>query len=135
MSRQRQQIRINPIDTKPNVTVGISIPFNGTPVFNSTYTTKDQIRSNLINYFLTNKGERLFNPNFGGDLRAFLFEQETDFDQLHDYLTSQMELYFPQITVTSIDVNIDKDTQIITISIDYSVNNSQDNVQIQIEPQ
>lgn len=135
MSRQRQQIRINPIDTKPNVAVGISIPFNGTPVFNSTYTTKDQIRSNLINYFLTNKGERLFNPNFGGDLRAFLFEQETDFDQLHDYLTSQMELYFPQITVTSIDVNIDKDTQIITISIDYSVNNSQDNVQIQIEPQ
>lgn len=135
MPRQRPQIRINPIDTKPNVAVGISIPFNGTPVFNSTYTTKDQVRSNLINYFLTNKGERLFNPNFGGDLRASLFEQETDFDQLHDFLTTQMELYFPQITVNNINIDINSDTQAISISIDYSINNDQDNVQFQIEPQ
>ena len=135
MPRPRQQIRINPIDTKPNVAVGISIPFNGTPVFSSTYTTKDQIKSNLINYFLTNKGERLFNPNFGGDLRASLFEQETDFDQLHDFLTTQMELYFPQITVNSINIDINSDTQAITISINYSINNSEDNVQFQIEPQ
>ena len=132
--RPRQQIRVNPIDTKPNTAVGIAIPFNGTPVFRSNYTTKDQTKSNLINYFLTNKGERLFNPNFGGDLRSFMFEQETEFDQLHDYLTTQMELYFPQITVTSLDVNVDQDTQAVTISINYSINNSQDDVQIIITP-
>lgn len=134
MKKFRQEIRVNPIDTKPNTAVGVAIPFNGIPVFISTYTTKDQIKSNLINYFLTNKGERFFNPNFGGDLRAFLFEQQTEFAQLHDYLTSQMELYFPQITVNDLEVDVDQNTQIVSIFIDYTINNQQDNVQIQITP-
>lgn len=134
MKRLREQIRINPIDTKPNVAVGISIPFNGTPVFSSTYTTKDQVKSNLINWFLTNKGERLFNPNFGGDLRSFLFEQTPAFDQLHDYITENLNIRFPQITVTDLNVDINTDAEEVTISLSYSVNNQQDNVQIQFAP-
>ena len=47
-----------PVDTLPDVAVGVSIPFSGKAVFNQTYLTKDQIKSNLINFFLTNKGER-----------------------------------------------------------------------------
>lgn len=134
MRRLRDQVRINPIDTKPNVAVGISIPFNGTPVFNSTYTTKDQVRSNLTNYFLTNKGERIMNPRFGGDLRSFLFEQIPAFDQLHDYIVEQLNTYFPQINVLDLEVHVEADTQTVTISLSYNINNSQDNIQIQFAP-
>ncbi len=35
--------------------IGVSIPFSKSSVFNQTFTTADQIKSNLINYFLTNK--------------------------------------------------------------------------------
>ena len=131
MKRLREQIQVNVIDTKPNVAVGIALPFNGKPVFKSNYTTKSQVKSNLINYFLTNKGERIFNPNFGGDLRAFIFEQTPEFDQLNIYITDQLAIHFPQISVTSVDVNVIPDENKVTISISYSVNNSQDNVQIQ----
>ena len=57
--------------------IGFSLPFTGEAVFNPTYTTKDQMRSNIINYFLTNKGERIFNPSFGANLREKLFSQIT----------------------------------------------------------
>jgi phage baseplate assembly protein W len=134
MRRLREQIRINPIDTKPNVAVGIAIPFNGTPVFRSTYTTKDQIKSNLINWFLTNKGERIMNPNFGGDLRSFLFEQVPEFDQLNIYITEQLNVYFPQITIIDLEVNVEPDNQIIDIELSYSINNEQDDVHIQFAP-
>jgi hypothetical protein len=44
-------------------------------VFKTTYTTKEAIKNNLINYFLTNKNEIYLNPTFGGNLRAFIFQQ------------------------------------------------------------
>ena len=46
----------------------------------TTYTTRDQIKANLINYMLTNKGERVMNPEFGSNLRALLFQQIDDGD-------------------------------------------------------
>lgn len=129
--RLREQIQVNPIDTKPNVAVGIALPFNARAVFNLNYTTKDQVRSNLINFFLTNKGERIMNPEFGGDLRTFIFEQLPEFDRLDDYISELLLIYFPQITKTALDINVDKDAQSVSVSLDYSINNSPDNITIQ----
>lgn len=131
MKRTRHQIQVNVIDTQPNVAVGIALPFNGSPVFISNYTTKDQVKSNIINFFLTSKGERIMNPNFGGDLRSFIFEQTPEFDQLSDYINEQLGVYFPHITVTELDLNVNTSLNQVTMSLSYSVNNSQDNIQIQ----
>jgi len=68
----------HPLDLNKRVAVGVSIPFNGLIAFNPTYTTTEQIKSNLINFILTNKGERVLNPNFGSDLRRFIFENITE---------------------------------------------------------
>ena len=57
-----QVVRIDPRDLDKNKAVGISLPFNAGGVFRSTYATKDQIKSNLINLLLTYKGERIENP-------------------------------------------------------------------------
>ena len=46
--------KIDPIDLQPRKAVGVSLPFSGKAVFNSTFQTKDAIKTNLINYFLTN---------------------------------------------------------------------------------
>ena len=32
--------------------IGVSFPFNGDAVFNTTFQTRDQIRTNLINFFI-----------------------------------------------------------------------------------
>jgi hypothetical protein len=68
-----QITRIDPRDLDKNIAIGVSIPFNAGGVFNSTYSTKDQIKSNIINLFLTKKGERIENPEFGTDINRLLF--------------------------------------------------------------
>ena len=73
-----QTIRVNPLDLQKNIAIGVALPFNGPGVFKSTYTTKDQIKSNLINLLLTDVGERVMNPNFGTNLKRFLFEGITN---------------------------------------------------------
>ena len=78
-----KQTNIFPIDLQPRNAVGIAFPFSSFAVsgsatpFKLNYTTKDQIKSNLIVYFSTNKGERPLNPNYGGGLKNILFEQLT----------------------------------------------------------
>ena len=64
-----------PNDTRPRVGIGVDIPFIAGGVFTPNYQTKKAIKNNLINYFLTNPGERPGNPTFGGGLRGFIFEQ------------------------------------------------------------
>jgi hypothetical protein len=58
--------QIAPIDFDASVAVGVNLPFSGPAVFISNYQTKDAIKNNLINFFLTNPGERVLNPTFGG---------------------------------------------------------------------
>jgi phage baseplate assembly protein W len=126
--------KIFPIDTKPSVAVGISIPFNGDAVFNSTYTTKDAIRNNLINFFLTNPGERYLNVLFGGGLRAFIFEQITtgNLDFLKEDIQSKIALYFPSIIVTSLEVISETDQNQVFVNLYYSIKDTGITDQIEI---
>jgi phage baseplate assembly protein W len=126
--------KIFPIDTKPSVAVGVSIPFNGDAVFNSTYTTKDAIRNNLINFFLTNPGERYLNVLFGGGLRAFIFEQITtgNLDFLKEDIQAKLALYFPSVVVSSLEVTSAQDQNQVFISLYYSIKDTGITDQIEI---
>jgi len=57
--------QINPVDLNPSVGVGVNLPFNGPSVFTPNYLTSQSIKNNLINFFLTNPGERPLSPAFG----------------------------------------------------------------------
>ena len=122
-----------PVDTLPDVAVGVSIPFTGKAIFNQTYITKDQIKSNLINFFLTNKGERYLNPGFGGNLRATLFEMisSNTLDGLETQIKDQLAVLFPTVSVDSLEVASRPDDHIISITLAYRVlNQSLDEIQI-----
>ncbi len=126
--------KIFPIDTQPGTAVGISIPFNAPAVFHSTYTTKDAIKNNLLNYFLTNKTEKYLNPSFGANLRAFIFEQITDgnLDGLKQDIQSQITLYFPNILVYSLELLSDTDNNEITVILKYNIIDTGISDQLQI---
>ena len=115
--------QIAPIDTKPGTGVGVSIPFNAPGVFTTTYTTQKATQSNLINFFLTNKDERYLNPTFGGDLRAFIFEQiaEDNIEGLQEDLNAQVAVYFPNIQVKELNVLSNPDTNAISIEMTYNI--------------
>ena len=127
--------QIAPIDTKPGIGVGVSIPFNAPGVFTTTYTTQKATQSNLINFFLTNKDERYLNPTFGGDLRAFIFEQiaNDNIEGLKEDLNSQIELYFNNIQIKELNVLSNPDTNAISIEMTYNILNTGITDEIQLE--
>jgi phage baseplate assembly protein W len=118
--------KIFPIDKKPSTAVGVDIPFNAPAVFMSNYLTQDAIKNNLINFFLTNQNERYLNPNFGGNLRAFIFEQiATDnLEGLKEDIQSQLGLYFPNVIISSLDILSSPDTNQISVDFTYSISNT-----------
>jgi len=90
--------QIYPIDLDNSAAVGVNLPLNGPAVFISNFQTKDAIKNNLINFFLTNPGERPLNPTFGGGLRTFIFEQITtdNLNFLREDINSKLAIYFHQ---------------------------------------
>jgi phage baseplate assembly protein W len=115
--------KIFPIDTRPGTGVGVGLPFNAPAVFPITYTTKEAVKNNLINYFLTNKNERYLNPNFGGNLRAFIFEQITNgnTEYLKTDIQNQIGLYFPNVIIASLNINSSPDYNQITVELTYNI--------------
>jgi phage baseplate assembly protein W len=130
-----QTIRVNPLDLQKNIAIGVSLPFNGSGVFNSTYTTKDQIKSNLVNLLLTDVGERVMNPAFGCNLKRFLFEGITNdnIETLNANLNNSISIYIPEITVTNISVVPTPDSNLIDLTIDYYLNISETPDQITVQ--
>jgi phage baseplate assembly protein W len=131
---KRPTYTLNPQDVGQPKGIGISVVFNNdTSVFNTTTTTKEQVKSNLINYILTNKGERLFDPTFGGDLRASLFEPDTAFDSVAARLENEIYAYIPNIIIRDITINRVSDSNLVNIALDYSISNQPDNLVISVE--
>jgi len=130
-----QTIRVNPLDLQKNIAIGVSLPFNGPGVFNSTYTTKDQIKSNLVNLLLTDIGERVMNPTFGCNLKRFIFEgiSEDNLELLTNSLAESISIFVPEVTVTNIRVIPNTDYNTIALYIDYIINisNAPDQVTVQ----
>jgi len=126
--------KIYPIDKKPRYAVGINIPFSVPGVFESNFFTKDAIKNNLINFFLTNTGERFLNPTFGGNLRKQLFEQidEGNLDNFKLLLSSLLLTNFPSVLVESLDVLSEIDNQTVFVNLKYSVKDTGIDDEIQI---
>lgn len=124
--------QINPLDLQPRKAVGVSLPFSSTSVFNSTYTTKDAIKANLINYFLTEKGERFLNPALGAGLRALLFDQMTEDKQeeINFVIRQGVAEWFPNINIQALNTAYSQDTNTVTVSMNYNVINT--NIQDQL---
>ena len=115
--------RIFPIDTKPGTGVGVAIPFNAPGVFRTTYTTQNAIKTNLIDFFLTEPGERYLNPTVGGGLRSFIFEQISNntVEGLKENIQSKLDVNFPNVIVNKLDVLQDPDYNTLIVSINYSI--------------
>ena len=145
----------NPLDLNQRVAVGVSIPFNGgatntgtplytgsgfnpslttgTSVFISTYTTIDQVKSNMINFLLTNKGERVLNPGFGSNLQNQLFENITDeyLKGLEIKISNDLSSNFPAVKINGVSLIPIYDENVIQLSINYSyLGNTPENLQI-----
>ena len=115
--------RVDPRDFQINTAIGVALPFNAQGVFNSVYSTTDQIKYNLINLILTSKGERIENPNFGTILKQQLFSQisEQTFPLIKDSITNAVDQYLPEVAIDTIDIVPYADDNTLVVTINYRI--------------
>jgi len=114
---------------RDDIALGIALPFGpGQSNFRLNYTTLDQARTNIVNLLLTHKGERFMQPEFGTNLRRFLFRQNTQNleDDVREDLLQAIKFWLPYVKVETIDIdrsvqNIEQYT--IHVAITFSVTN------------
>jgi len=122
------------LDTKPSTGIGITVPFDGPTGINTTYTTKDTIKSNLLNFILTGKRERVFNPSFGSGVRELLFQPITEdlVDQIDNLIRGGVDDYFPTVDIKELEVTLQPDSNTFTIYLSYSIINTNIEDELQI---
>ena len=127
----------SPIDLQPSRAVGFGFPLDGDAVFIPTYTTRAQTKANMLNYLLTNRGERVFRPNFGSNLRSLLFENivDAELQDLQSIIQEDIGRFFPNVTVKEIEFNNDPDRNEINFTLIYEIINLgvEDNLEIVIQ--
>jgi phage baseplate assembly protein W len=115
--------RVDPRDFQKNTAIGVSLPFNAGGVFNSVYSTVDQLKYNIINLVLTSQGERVENPDFGTTLKNQLFNPINDasLEDIKNSISTSVAKYIPNIAVKTIDIIPDLDDNTLNITIKYEI--------------
>ena len=150
MARPVYQYR--PIEKNRDQAIGILLPLNkgaagkgvstnyssgsssGNGVFESSYTTKEAAISNLKNLILTEKGERYMQPNLGTNIRAILFENNTEDirEILQEQVAEDIQFWLPYITLQDVSVTTSDDFHSLSVKLLFQITNIGANVVINI---
>ena len=108
----------------------LNITFKKHPVTNDVVVSKDAsaIKQAIVNVLLTNRGERLMNPNYGSDIRRYLFEP-LDYgtaNQIKGNIRDTIERFEPRISVVRLKASPNYDDNGFDITMTYSVRGTDD---------
>ena len=132
------EVRINPIDFELNTAIGIDLPMNSSSgtSFKLNYLSIDQAVANAKNLLLTNRGERIMQPDFVCDLSKTLFQNITEelMVDIENRIRTSFEYWLPYIFINkfTIDENTDANRVNIVLSISLA-GNQVDTRSIQLE--
>ena len=89
---------------------------------NRSLTTLESTKTNLTNLLLTEKGERMFQPNLGVNLRKNLFNPMTSESLigLQEDVIEQVAIWLPFLDIKEVLINPNPDNNTINIEIQYT---------------
>ena len=138
--------RVNQLieDRDTRASVGIDFPIARVPnqdgYFKTTKTTVESIKNNIRLLLQTERGERVFQPNLGMNLRRLVFEQITENTtiEIENDIVDTFETWLPFVELQDINVNTDStgDVNKIDINITFNIKRvpgSTESVQISLE--
>ncbi len=116
----------------PDVAVGVKLPIVGKRgnLFDLSYSTEEQVLSNLKNLLLTTRGERIMQPLFGTNIKNSLFSQNTE--ELKEIISIEISeainFWLPYINIVDLNIQTvvatgpDLEEHGVTISLKVSIN-------------
>ena len=115
-------------DKDTRVSVGIDFRFAIVPnkdgYFATTKTTIESVKNNIRLLLQTQKGERIFQPNLGMNIRRFLFEQITEDTQvqIENDIVDTFATWLPFVELREIDIDTsNQDKNQINIKIVFNI--------------
>lgn len=115
------EIKINPLDLSKDIGIGILLDITSPTgkIFNVSYTTLAQAKTNFLNLLLTNEGERIMQPEFGCNIRKILFERITPNtkSRLDRIIREKTAQWLPYLEIQTLNIDISPDLN----SIDFEI--------------
>ena len=116
-------------DRDTRVSVGLDLPVarqagDQGGYFATTKTTMDAIKNDIRLLLMTERGERLFQPFLGMNIRRFLFEQITDDTaiEIENDIVDTFQTWLPFVELRDINVDLgDQDRNKISINITFNI--------------
>lgn len=98
-------------------------------------TDVDAVKRALRNLLQTDKGERMFQPDFGSDVRRYLFEPATEITKsgIKDAILSAIETYERRVNVLDVIIGLSSDEHTYIIDIYFTVLNNPEPVSVNIQ--
>jgi phage baseplate assembly protein W len=95
---------------------------------------EDSVKEAIQNLILTDRGERLMQPNLGGNIRAMLFENITPavLTLIEDQVRTTIELYEPRAELIDVIVSSNIDDNIVKVTIVFYVKNNQQPISVDV---
>ena len=94
------------------------------------------VKQAVKNLLLTNRSEKPFAPNFGGNLNNFLFNLDTEFDLdlLEKRIVDIVDAYEPRAKVVNTDINVDGSAHTVRVTITFRIlsTNEEDTIELNL---
>tara|TARA_B100001079_G_C16330965_1_gene479101 strand:+ start:290 stop:682 length:393 start_codon:yes stop_codon:yes gene_type:complete len=104
----------------------ININFKKHPVTGDLVVSKDAsaIKQSIVNLLLTNKGERLFQPEYGSDIRSQLFEplDYATAASIKSSILYSLSTFEPRINVLNINIFLNYADNGFNVDMTYKIN-------------
>ena len=121
---------VEDLDTR--VSVGLDLPVarqagDNQGYFATTKTTMDAVKNDIKLLLMTERGERLFQPFLGMNIKRFLFEQITDDTaiEIENDIVDTFQIWLPFVELRDIDVDLgDQNKNTIKINITFNIRNA-----------
>jgi uncharacterized protein len=127
---------ISPVAKKRSLYADFHKDLTVNPLSNDLALKKDEeaIKESMKNLILTDRGERLFQPNIGGDIRATLFENNTPatIKIVQERIKSTIEAFEPRAQLISVEVTSDLNSNALAVKIIFYIRNSETPVSVNI---
>ena len=103
----------------------LSISFTRNKITNDLLVKKEDaaVKQAVVNILMTNKGERLFDPEYGSNVPSYLFDQ-LDYGtaaNIQDAIRECLMNYEPRIRISSLDVIPDFDQNGFEVQLAFKV--------------